>query len=84
MVDCINSKYVKIRKNHACHGCSCIIEKNTIGVLFETFINSDGIYNLYFCKNCQDYLKKCQNCRDCYDFEQATEGYIKECKENMR
>jgi len=84
MVELLRSKIVKVRKDHKCHGCSCRIEKGSNNILSETYVE-DIIYTLYFCEDCQEWLEiRCKKCKECYELETATEGYIKECKTEIK
>lgn len=80
MVEFINEKVVKVRKNHECHGCLKIILNKSNRILRQTF-KDDDIYNLYYCSDCQEYLEnKCQKCNECFELENVFPGFIKECK----
>jgi flavoprotein len=74
-MDVIRDGIIKTRKDHKCHGCEEIIPKGT-KTYSQTNVD-DTIYTLYVCNSCREY---CGNCHECYETENAYEGYIRECK----
>lgn len=83
MAECLRSKKVKIRKDRNCFGCFKKLDKGTENILSETCVE-DSIYTIYFCESCQEWLEnKCQKCGECYELENATMGFIRECEREM-
>lgn len=84
MANFIKEKIIKTRAKHNCHGCGIKIQTESENILAQTFVD-DGIYTLYFCLECQFWLKNsCEDCRECFIWENATEGFINECREEIR
>lgn len=52
-----NSRILKARKAHRCHGCELVIVK---GSPCRVSVNVDGgsMYSIYYCKECQEWLDK--------------------------
>jgi hypothetical protein len=80
-VSVLRDGIVITRKEHRCHGCTEVILKGT-PTYSQTNIY-DGIYTLYMCNDCKDYCKL-QGCNDCYIYEDAYSGYIKECRREIQ
>jgi hypothetical protein len=84
MLEHIKSKQVKTRKAHLCYGCRQKIPPKTENTLCSTYADGTA-YNLYFCEQCQKYIKKrCYDCddRSCAYDNEADEGYIIQCQED--
>ena len=80
MANFIKEKIIKTRVKHNCHGCGWLIQPKTENILSQTFVD-DGIYTLYFCLECQSFLISfCSECKECFELESATEGFIAECR----
>lgn len=79
MIEFISEKIVKTKKTHQCHGCGNLIESGTSNILCQLLVEY-VIYRLYYCNDCQLVLKKhCYKCKECFELENATLGFIKTC-----
>lgn len=75
MTLCLSEKIVKIRKEHECFGCEIIIPKGSIA---KASVNIDNtIYTLYFCHECNDFMKN-HDSKDYSDDGEIGRGDIKE------
>ena len=68
---------VNTRKDHACHGCSELIQTGT-QVYTQTIIDDGRIYTIYMCEKCRHWCNS-NKCNDCIASEDAFQGYIGEC-----
>ena len=77
----IRDGIVTTRKPHKCYGCLKEIPKGTPTYMQVAKTDDGSLGNSYFCNVCKDY---CQNkeCRECFEFELANPGFIKECIES--
>jgi RNase P subunit RPR2 len=73
-MDFLNSKKVKTRKPHICHGCQELIPANTENVDTQTIANEGTVYTIYNCKRCDDWINKNPNY---FDDNEWNEGDIK-------
>lgn len=54
----LDSRKVKTRKPHMCHGCQQLIPANTENVDTQTVAYDGTVHTNYNCKRCDDWIKK--------------------------
>lgn len=55
-MDCLDIKFVKVKKRRQCFGCLRWFDPNT-KMRREVYADNGNIYSIYTCKVCVDYLE---------------------------
>ena len=80
MSNFLHNEHRKTRKDHECWGCFVKITAGTKGVYAFTCVGDETVFTGYYCPECEKFTnEKCYKCRECYDMEEAYQGYIKKC-----
>ena len=83
MVELIHTKEVKTRKPHRCFACSELFPAGT-KMLLTTNKNEGDIYNLYTCKECEEFMNKHHDlCYDPFDYSYP-EGCVREARLELK